>query len=228
MVKGKNIQSHTKPTDSAPITRQGYRTGRLAEDFWATTNIPNTPPSPRKTLQVIPLFIKHEGENAEYLANNKAVQLQPIAQVHVAEILAGIPWTESRARQHVVNEVAQALHKIFVFTNKIVNPFKKWKQGRWFAYWEEEIEGDHTCTLHVTIQVQENKLKPRKGQDLTWRKIHPVLWESIRTHTEESIADGTDHKSHWTQLWNCSNSVAPESPAESTHWYKPERCSSRQ
>ena len=39
-----------KRPDSAPITRHGYRSGRLADDFWTTLNIPNTPHDIRKRL----------------------------------------------------------------------------------------------------------------------------------------------------------------------------------
>lgn len=39
-----------KILDSTPITRQGYRTSRLVEDFWVTLMTPNTPISTRKTL----------------------------------------------------------------------------------------------------------------------------------------------------------------------------------
>lgn len=52
--KAKAKPNIPKAPDSTPITRQGYRTGRLAEDFWTALDIPNIPPSPRKTLQVIP------------------------------------------------------------------------------------------------------------------------------------------------------------------------------
>ena len=117
--KGKS--SHGKIPESTPITRQGYRTSRLAEDFWLALQTPNTPISARKTLQVIPLLIK-DREPLEYLVSSKRQQLQPLAQVHIVELLACIPWAEHSAKQHVVSEVAQALHKIFVFTTKIPSP----------------------------------------------------------------------------------------------------------
>ena len=97
-------------------------------------NPPNTPPSTRKTLQVIPfLLTDHNKDSAEYLVDNKTVPHQPLAHVHIAELLAGISWTKTRAKQHVVNEVAQALHKVLIFTNKAPNPLQKWKHGRWFS-----------------------------------------------------------------------------------------------
>lgn len=88
--KGKNVQPHAKTLDSTPITRQGYRTGRLVEDFWLALKTPNTPTSSRKTLQVIPFLIK-DREPAEYLVNIKTQPFQPIARVLIAELLAGVP-----------------------------------------------------------------------------------------------------------------------------------------
>lgn len=76
-----------------------------------------------------------------------------ITQVHIAELLAGIPWTPSRARLHVVNEISQALHKVLKFNNSTSNPFQSWQQGLWFAHWTEEVEGEHICTLFVCITV---------------------------------------------------------------------------
>lgn len=191
----------TKAADSTPITRQGYRSGRLAEDFWTMLNPPNTPNSSRKTLQVIPfLLTDHNRESAEFLVDNKHTPHQPIAHVHIAELLAGLPWTESRARQHVVNEVAQALHKVLIFTNKVPNPFQKWKHGYWFAGWEGDSEGDHICTLYAIVQVQETKLKPRKGQNFGWRRVPTKIWERIHSHNVDMIEDGEPERAQWQQM----------------------------
>ena len=45
--------------DSTPLTRQGYRTGRLAEDFWSSISMPNTPTANSKMLRVIPFLTKN-------------------------------------------------------------------------------------------------------------------------------------------------------------------------
>lgn len=198
--KGKAILSTPPTTDSAPLTRQGYRTGRLADDFWSTIQVPNMPITTRKKLQVIPFLIKTQRESVEYLVDNKTLSYKPITQVHIGEVLAGIPWTEHRVKQHVVNEVAQALHKIFVFNNKVPNPLQKWKHGRWFAKWEEQKEGEFTCTLYVSIKVQEAQLKPRRGQNLGWRQVSLPIWERISTHLSDSIADCTEEAQQWQQM----------------------------
>ena len=196
--KGKAI---AKASDSTPITRQGYRTGRLADDFWTTMNPPNTPQSQRKTLQVIPFFITdHNRETAEYLVDNKTSPHQPIAHVHIAELLAGIPWTEARTKQHVVNEVAQALHKVLIFTNKAPNPLQKWKQGCWFSHWEVDTEEEHICTLYVSVQVQDTKIKPRKGQNFGWRKVPTQILEMLTSHNSTRIEDSDNERSHWQQM----------------------------
>jgi hypothetical protein len=151
----------TKAPDSAPITRQGYRTGRLAEDFWVALEIPNTPAAPRKTLRVIPILTRDKNQgDAEYLINKKNHPHNALVQVHIAELLAGLPWTEQRARNHVVNELAQVFHKILVFTNPAANPLQRWKQGRWLALWTEEAEGAHVCTLYMTTKIPDQE-KPR-------------------------------------------------------------------
>jgi hypothetical protein len=89
--------------DSAPITRQGYRSGRLADDFWVALNVPDTPHTTRKKLRVISFLTKNKGQ-AEYLIENSTSRT--ITTVHIAEQLAGVPWTTLKARQHIVNEVA--------------------------------------------------------------------------------------------------------------------------
>lgn len=160
-----------KQPESAPLTRQGYRSGRLAEDFWSMIGMPNTPPSHPKMLRVIPFLTKNRHtEQTEYLVDRKGQSFGAIAHVHVAELLAGIPWTQARARQHVVNEVSQALQKTLIFNNNLSNPFQRWTQGRWFAQWGSGAEGEHICTLFVSIDTPEHKVKPRKGFQLGWRK----------------------------------------------------------
>jgi hypothetical protein len=117
------------------------------------------------------LLIKNGGKNgaAEILVNRKMHSQPAIVQVHIAKLFAGIPWIETRVKTHIVNEVAQTLYKVLVFTNPANNPLQKWKQGRWFAIWEGEPEGDYTCTLYVSVYVQENKIKPQKGQNHGWQ-----------------------------------------------------------
>ena len=195
--KGKSSQ--VKIPESTPITRQGYRTGRLAEDFWVALKTPNTPISTRKTLQVIPLLIK-DREPLEYLVSSKRQQFQPLAQVHIAELLAGIPWAEQSAQQHVVSEVAHALHKIFVFTSKIINPLQEWKHGRWFATWEEDVSEEHVCTLYVTISVKENMLKPRKGHTINWRRVPQDMWERIQAPQSDVIVEADSERLQWQQM----------------------------
>jgi hypothetical protein len=164
-VKGKE-----KLPDSTPVTRQGYRTGRLAEDFWSSIGMPNTPPTNPKKLRVIPFLTKNRHlEQAEYLVDRRGHSFGAIAYVHIAEVLAGIPWTQHRARQHVVDEVSQILHKKLIFNNNLSNPFQKWNQGQWYAQWGQGEDGESICTLYVSIDVPEQKVKPRK---VGWRKEH--------------------------------------------------------
>lgn len=201
--KGKSKAKPNIPRipDSTPITRQGYRTGRLTEDFWGALGIPNTPPFTRKTLQAIPVLTKEQlTEHAEYLVDQKTDLHSPVVQVWVAEQLAGIPWTPARARQHVVNEISQALHKVLIFNNNLSNPFQKWDQGRWFGGWTEDSEGEHTCTLFVSVAVLESKVKPRKGHNYKWRPVPVTLREQIIAHTPDTIASTEDRHRQWFQM----------------------------
>ena len=196
--KGKQV---SWPPDSAPITRQGYRSGRLADDFWAVLNIPNTPLSQRKTLRAIPILLRdRKDETMEFLMRTKQVASRSIALIHIAEQLAGIPWTETRARQHIVNEVAQALYKVLVFTNPSSNPLQRWKQGKWFANWEGELDGDFTCTLYVTVLVQENKIKPRKGHTYSWSRLPGDISKRVQLHNSPSIEAIQEDRADWYEL----------------------------
>lgn len=164
-------KSKDKPLDSTPLTRQGYRTGRLAEDFWSALGMPNTPATNHKMLRVIPFLTKNRHlDKAEYLADRRGHSFGAIAHVQISEIFAGIPWTQSRARQHVVDKVSQVLHKILIFNNNLSNPFQKWAQGSWYAQWGPGAEGEYICTLYVSIDVPEQKVKPRKSHSMSWRK----------------------------------------------------------
>jgi hypothetical protein len=100
----------------------------------------------------------------------------------------------------VVSEVAQALHKVLIFTNKSPNPLQKWKHGCWFSGWEVDSEGEHTCTLYVIVQVQETKLKPRKGQNFGWRRVPTKIWERIHVHSADMIEDSEAERTQWQKM----------------------------
>lgn len=154
----------------------------------------------RKTLRAIPLLTVERKDNAmEYLVDLKTNQPQPLAKVHIAEQLAGIPWTATRVRQHIVNEVAQALYKVFVFTNPSLNPLQRWKHGKWFARWEGDKEGDQTCTLYVCLKVQEQKLKPKKGHNVGWQKLPDDVRDRIQSHIEDTIETFADEDLFWSK-----------------------------
>lgn len=181
------------------MTRQGYRTGRLAEDFWTAIGAPNKPQSNKKQLRVIPFLVKSPELN-DFLADSDPSSAKPIAIVHIAELLAGIPWTPLRAKQHVVNEVSLALHKIFIFNNNQTSPFQKWSQGRWHAHWTTSPNGDYTCTLYVTIVVPEHKVKIRKGRTMSWKKIPLTCKELLTSQPAEEVQDITHSWQQWQEL----------------------------
>jgi hypothetical protein len=198
--KGKGKQQ-VKNLDSAPVTRQGYRSGRLADDFWTALNPPHPPVAQRKTLQVIPILIADKPElPTQCLVDLKTHKPQPFAQVHIAELLAGIPWSEHRVRQHVVNEVAQTLYKKLVFTNPSANPLQTWSHGKWFSSWEEHQEGEYCCTLYACIKMQEHKIKPRKGQNFGWSTLPEEIRNQLQMHTSEAIESTNADKNQWHTL----------------------------
>lgn len=216
----KRSGTHTKIPDSTPITRQGYRSGRLAEDFWLALKMPNTPIAAQKILQVVPLLIKNDNTegSAEYLVDKKPPPGNVLVRVQIAELLAGIPWTESRVKQHVVNEVAQTLHKLLVFTTKITNPLQKWGHGKWVAIWDEDHNGTQTCTLYVSVPVQEAKIKPRKHLNLGWKRVPEEIWCRFNSHNSEDIVDITENRMAWHQLLYTSTtqSSVPHPPISVT------------
>ena len=190
-----------KLPDSTPLTRQGYRSGRLAEDFWTALGMPNTPATNPKMLRVIPFLTKNrQTEQSEYLVDTRGHSFGAIAHVHVAEVLAGIPWTQNRARQHVVNEVSQALYKLIVFNNNLSNPFQKWAQGRWYAQWRQGPDGENICTLFVSIDALEQKVKPRKGLHLSWRKEPPEISTLLAERAKDDIQMVDPDFPHWKKM----------------------------
>ena len=190
-----------KLPESTPLTRQGYRSGRLAEDFWTAIGVPNTPTSNPKMLRVIPFLTKNRQTNqAEYMVDRRGQAFGPIAYVHIAEVLAGIPWTSSRAKLHVVNEVSLAMHKILIFNNNFSNPFQRWNQVQWFAQWTYGTEGESICTLYVSIDVPEQKVKPRKGNNMGWRK-EPLEVSALRASQQfENIQLIASEQTLWQSM----------------------------
>ena len=190
-----------KLPDSTPLTRQRYRSGRLAEDFWEAIGMPNTPSTNPKMLRVIPFLTKNRNtECIEYLVDKRGKSFSSIAHVHVAEVLAGIPWTQIRARQHVVNEVSQALQKILIFNNNLSNPFQEWNQGRWYAQWGKGEDGEYICTLFVSVDVPKHKVKPRKGVNMGWRREPTEVSIVLTSTTTEEIQVVEPNHTLWKKM----------------------------
>ena len=150
----------------------------------------------------------------EYLVNSKPAAPKYIAQVHIAELLAGVPWTEARVRQHIVNEVAQTLYKVLVFPNPAANPLQKWKQGKWFASWEGEAEGEHVCTLYVSALAQDHKIKPRRGNTCSWVRLPEEIKVCIQLHSFEDIEETAETCEHWHKLTHTSALISTKSTPE--------------
>ena len=130
--KGKHKQSAPRGSESTPLTTQGYRTGRLAEDFWTALDMPNIPNATHKKLKVIPLLLKSL-EQIEYLIDTAQAPQLTIAPIQIAEILAGLPWSPSKVKQHIDSQISHALHKVMIFNTSASNPFQVWNQGQWHA-----------------------------------------------------------------------------------------------
>lgn len=190
-----------KLTDSAPLTRQGYRSGRLAEDLWTSIGMPQIHVSNHKLLKVIPFFTRNRlTEQPEYLVDKRGQSFSVIAHVQIAESLAGVPWTESMARQHVVNEVSQTLHKTLIFNNNLSSPFQRWTQGHWYAQWEQGAEGEYVCTLYVSIDVPEHKVKPRKGNNVGWRREPVEISATLASNNTVDIQVVESENSLWKSM----------------------------
>lgn len=132
--------------------------------------------------------------------DNNNQPFTPITTVHIAEVLAEIPWTIQRARQHIVNEVAQALHKVLIFNNQHNTPFQKWAQGHWHSQWSTSAEWEYICTLYTCIAVPENKVKIRKGRELGWEIIPVPINEILTSPNNEEIHDVEDNGPHSQEM----------------------------
>lgn len=202
-------------TESTPITRQGYRSGRLADDFWAVMAIPDTLLSPRKKLRIIP-FLTKNSNHSEYLVDNSKSPHTTIATAHIAETLAGVPWTLVRARQHIVNETTHALHKVLIFNNQNTTPFHKWEQGSWFSQWTLTTDGEHLCTCFVSVAVPESKIKVRKGRDFGWRKIPSLITNVLTAPQTYLIQDAAALGQHWQGMAGKKEKAPARTPPEDT------------
>lgn len=202
-------------SESAPITRQGYMSGMLAENFWETLDIPDTPLTPRKKLRVLPLLTKNQ-DHKEFLVDNSKQPPTPITTIHIAEVLAGIPWTTIRVRQHVVNEIAQGLLKVLIFNNQHNTPFQKWSQGRWQSCWTPTAEGEQLCTLIVTIAAPERKIRIRKGKNLKWKPIPPNITEVLTCENTEKIHAVGEYTATWHEMTGIQELTPHNPPAHHT------------
>ena len=198
--------------ESAPITRQGYRSGRLSDDFWEVLNIPGTPTSPRKKLRVIPILTKNF-VHSEYLADNSKQPSSSITIAHIAEVLAGVPWTLKRVKQHIVNETAQALHKVLIFNNQHNTPFQQWDQAFWFSQWDTVGDGEHICTLYASIAAPEAKIKIRKGRSIGWKSVPESIKAFLTTTSQaETILDVADLQDQWQTMTGKRNNINHPTP----------------
>lgn len=118
----------------------------------------------------------------------------------------------------LVNEAAQALYKILVFTNPASNPLQKWRQGKWFAEWTGELDGEYTCTFYVCVPVQEYKIKPRKGHSYGWHKLPQEIRERILLHNTEAIEAVKEESTSWHKMVKGEASCSkPGSETATTH-----------
>lgn len=99
-----------------------------------------------------------------------------------------------------MNEISHALHKVLIFNNNLSNPFQKWSQGRWFASWMEDSDGEHTCTIFASIAVLETKVKPRKGQNFKWHQVPTGIRGQTIAHASDSIAAVDTEVQQWFQM----------------------------
>jgi hypothetical protein len=134
------------------------------------------------------------------LVDNIKQQFSTITSVNVAEQLAGVPWSLLRIRQHIVNETAQALHKMLIFNNQHNTPFQQWDQGRWFSHWETTPDEEHVCTLYVSIAAPEAKIRIRKGRKMGWRNIPLSIKTILSSSTTDLIQDVAELRDQWQDM----------------------------
>lgn len=104
---------------------------------------------------------------------------------------------------------------ILIFNNNLSNSFQRWIQGRWYAHWGQGAEGEQICTLFVSIDVPEHKVKPKKGFQLGWRK-EPVEISSILASqgTEDIQMIDSDHLIWLKMAGKLPNKTADQHPPE--------------
>lgn len=90
--------------------------------------------------------------------------------------------------------------KVLVFNNQDNFPFQKWSQGKWHAHWTVTLEGDHLCSLYVTIATPENKIKIRKGKDIIWRPLLGTITELLTNVPSEEIQVVGEKAIHWHEM----------------------------
>ena len=96
------------------------------------------------------------------------------------------------------------------------SPLQEWKHGRWFATWEEDVSEEYVCTLYVVIVAHENKLKPRKGHTVNWRRVPQDMWAKLQSHQTEDIVEADSDRLQWHQLAYAPTSSAKEVSSSAT------------
>jgi hypothetical protein len=167
--------------------------------------MPNTPKATHKKLKVIPLLLKNP-EQTEYLIDKAQAPQQTIATIQIAKILASVPWSPHKVKQHIVNQISHALHKVLIFNTSATNPFQAWNQGQWHADWQQGEDDEHTCTMVACIPVPDYKIKIRKGKNLVWRQTGPAI-QALLTRAP---IEGINTMSNNQQLWQEISGTLPE------------------
>ena len=180
-------------------------------------NIPGTPSFPKKKLRVLP-FLTKNFNHTEYLVDNSKQLHNTITSVNIAELLAGVPWSIQRLRHHIVNETAQALHKVLIFNNQHNTPFQKWDQGLWFSQWITTQGEEHVCTLYVSIAAPETKIRIRKGRNIGRRNIPTSIQPILLNSKTELIQDVAELGDQWQDMAGGGVSSRPcsQQPAPTT------------
>lgn len=87
----------------------------------------------------------------------------------------------------------------------------------WYAKWEQELEGDYTCTLYVNVLVQEHRIKPKKGHTFNWSSLPGEISHNMQPHSYEAAEVIREDSIQWNRLiHNIEPSLVPPTPEETT------------
>ena len=120
------------------LTKRGYKSSEVPKNLWEALGIEDIPEVGTQRGEVFPILIRNqtlsEGKEALcHLINTRKGFKEPITCTQITVSRDKSEWSREKTRQHVVNETAPGLRRVFQIGQDRTPPLKVWEDARWYS-----------------------------------------------------------------------------------------------